>query len=124
MIHLDYRDSRPIYTQIVDNFRILIQKGVLQEGDKLPSVRELAGVLSINPNTIQRAYRELEAEGQIASVTGKGSFVCGKTRIHQEEQSLWEALTNAASGLMALGVSQYEIIQHLKQGGDHDDSNV
>ena len=124
MIHLDYRDSRPIYTQIVDNFRILIQKGILQEGDKLPSVRELAGEISINPNTIQRAYRELEATGYIASVSGKGSFVCGKTRTNQEEQPLWEELDNVASQLMALGVSQYEIIQHLKQGGDNDASNV
>ena len=124
MIHLDYRDSRPIYTQIADNFRILIQKGILQEGDKLPSVRELAAELSINPNTIQRAYRELEAGGQIASVTGKGSFVCGITRTNQEEQPLWEALEKAASQLLALGISQYEIIQHLTQGGDMDASNV
>ncbi|MBR4109611.1 MAG: GntR family transcriptional regulator [Oscillospiraceae bacterium] len=123
MIHLDYRDSRPIYTQIVDNFRILIQKGILQEGDKLPSVRELAAELSINPNTIQRAYRELEVTGYIASVTGKGSFVCGKTRKSQEEQPLWEALDGAVSQLLTLGVSQYEIIQHLKQGGDIDASN-
>ena len=113
MIHLDYRDCRPIYTQIVDNFRILIQKGVLQEGDKLPSVRELAGELSINPNTIQRAYREMEAEGLIASVTGKGSFVCGKVRTNQDEKPLWEMLDKAVSQLTALGVSQYEIIQHL-----------
>ena len=77
MIHLDYRDSRPIYTQIADNFRILIQKGILQEGDKLPSVRELAGELSINPNTIQRAYRELEQQGVIETLAGKGCFVCG-----------------------------------------------
>ncbi len=124
MIHLDYRDTRPIYAQIVDNFRILIQKGILQDGDKLPSVRELAAELSINPNTIQRAYRELESTGYVASVTGKGSFVCGKTRTGQEEQPLWEALDNAVSQLIALGVSQYEIIQHLKQGGDNDASNV
>ena len=123
MIHLDYRDSRPIYTQIVDNFRILIQKGILQEGDKLPSVRELASELSINPNTIQRAYREMEAEGLIASVTGKGSFVCGKTRANQAEKPLWEALDSAVAQLQALGVSQYEIIQHLKQGGDNNASN-
>ena len=73
MVHLDYRDARPIYTQIIDGFKEQITTGVLMPGDKLPSVREMAGALTINPNTIQRAYRELEMEGWIASVPGKGS---------------------------------------------------
>ena len=60
MIHLDYRDARPIYTQVIDGFREQILSGILQTGDRLPSVRELASQLTINPNTIQRAYRELE----------------------------------------------------------------
>ena len=77
MIHLDYRDARPIYSQIVDGFREQIIAGILPEGEKLPSVRELAAGLTINPNTIQRAYRELEAAGWIATVPGKGCFVCG-----------------------------------------------
>ena len=63
MVQLDYRDARPIYTQIVDNFKSQIASGILQSGEKLPSVRELAGTLAINPNTIQRAYRELELAG-------------------------------------------------------------
>ena len=63
MVHLDYRDSRPIYAQIVDGFREQITGGVLRPGEKLPSVRDLAAQLAINPNTIQRAYRRLEAEG-------------------------------------------------------------
>ena len=73
MVHLDYRDARPIYTQIVDNFRAQIVAGVLQNGDKLPSVRDLAGQLAINPNTIQRAYEALEREGYAHSAPGKGS---------------------------------------------------
>ena len=77
MVHLDYRDVRPIYTQIVDGYREQIAAGVLRSGEKLPSVRELAIQLSINPNTIQRSYRQLEAEGWIATVPGKGCFVCG-----------------------------------------------
>ena len=68
MVHLDYRDARPIYTQIVDNFRTQIASGILQPGDKLPSVRELATQLSINPNTIQRAYREMEVRGFIQTL--------------------------------------------------------
>ena len=77
MISLNYRDARPIYEQVKDGLRHLVVTGALQAGDKLPSVRALASNLAINPNTIQRAYNELEAEGYIYSVAGKGSFVSG-----------------------------------------------
>ena len=80
MVHLDYRDARPIYAQIIDGFREKIATGVIQPGDKLPSVRELAITLAINPNTIQRAYRRLEMVGWIATVPGKGCFVCDYER--------------------------------------------
>ena len=75
MIQLNFRDARPIYEQVKEGFRQLILTGALPADTKLPSVRELAGELAINPNTIQRAYRELEAEGYICSVPGRGSFV-------------------------------------------------
>ena len=75
MISLNYRDSRPIYEQIEDGLRKLIVTGALGADEKLPSVRALAAQLAINPNTIQRAYNELEGEGYIYSVPGKGSFV-------------------------------------------------
>jgi len=89
MIHLDYRDSRPIYQQVKDNLRRMMVTGVLLPGDKLPSVRALAGQLSINPNTIQRAYAELEAEGYVVSVTGKGNFVAeGDTQNQARRQEL------------------------------------
>ena len=68
MLHLDYRDSRPIYEQVQDGLRKLMVAGVLQEGEKLPSVRALAGQLAINPNTIQRAYEALEREGYVYSI--------------------------------------------------------
>ncbi len=119
MVHLDYRDARPIYTQIADNFRNQIRAGVLAEGDKLPSVRELASGLAINPNTIQRAYRELETEGWIASVSGKGSFVCGAPR--QEDpatEALWQELDAVTAKLTEVGISRQAILQYLKQGGD------
>lgn len=118
MVHLDYRDARPIYTQIADNFRRQIKTGILQQGDKLPSVRELASQLAINPNTIQRAYRELEVEGWIASVTGKGSFVCA-THSCDADPALWEAFDRAADALQQAGISREELLQHLKQGGMH-----
>ena len=78
MISLDYRDSRPLYQQVKDNLRRMMLTGLLPPDEKLPSVRSLATQLAINPNTIQRAYSELEAEGYIYSVPGKGSFAAAE----------------------------------------------
>ncbi len=75
MFSLNHGDTGPLYKQIKDRFRELILTGVMAEGDKIPSVREMAANLAINPNTIQKAYRELEQEGYIISVPAKGSFV-------------------------------------------------
>ena len=120
MVYLDYRDARPIYTQIADDFRGQITAGILQSGDRLPSVRELASQLTINPNTIQRAYRELEMEGWIASVPGKGSFVCGRPGGgEQEQQTILETFDKTADALLRLGVTREELIQRLQQGGEH-----
>ena len=73
MLHLDYRDSRPLHRQVRDGLRRLMLSGVLQAGDQLPSVRKLATELAINPNTIQRAYAQLEAEGSVRRVSAEGS---------------------------------------------------
>lgn len=75
MIQLNYRDTRPFYQQIKDNIRQLVVSRAIREHEKLPSVREMASILAINPNTIQRAYRELENEGYIYTIPGKGTFV-------------------------------------------------
>lgn len=118
MIHLDYRDSRPIYTQIIDGFREQIATGVLQPGEKLPSVRELATALTINPNTIQRSYRQLEVEGWIATVPGKGCFVCGSEQTQQRERERWySAFDESAAALMALGVLRQTLVQRIEEGG-------
>ena len=117
MVHLDYRDARPIYIQIVDGFRGQILAGVLQAGEKLPSVRELAMQLSINPNTIQRAYRQLEALGWIATVPGKGCFVCGLPEYALEEQEeLLHAFDEAAAALLQRGVTRKELADRLMKG--------
>ena len=113
MVHLDHRDARPIYLQIMDNIRTQLASGILQPGDKLPSVRELAQKLSINPNTIQRAYRELEAKGIIQTLPGKGCFVCGVSGDPD-----WSALDKAVSQLLSQGVSREEIIKRI--GGMQD----
>ena len=118
MIHLDYRDARPIYSQIIDGIREQILNGVLQQGDKLPSVREQALSLAINPNTIQRAYRELEMQGWIATVPGKGCFVCGVPQMTPgEQQPLLAAFDKAAAALLALGMTREELIGRLQEGG-------
>ena len=119
MIHLDYRDARPIYSQIVDGFREQIRSGVLQREDKLPSVRELASMLTINPNTIQRAYRQLEAEGWIATVPGKGCFVCGAPDTASEDrEDLLNQFDNIAAALLSLGLTREELSARLTRGGN------
>lgn len=117
MVHLDYRDARPIYTQITDGFREQILSGILQSGDKLPSVRELASRLAINPNTIQRAYRELEMQGWIATVPGKGCFVCGVPAASGQEAGLLKEFDKTVAALLALGVTREELLRRLEQGG-------
>ena len=114
MVHLDYRDARPIYTQIVDTFRTQICAGILRDGDKLPSVRELAAQLAINPNTIQRAYRELEAAQLITTIPGKGCFVCGQP---DDAAAAWQAFDTAAAQLRERGISLEALCDHLKGGG-------
>lgn len=86
MIHIDFRDGRPIYEQVKDGFRRLIVQEVLSIDEKLPSVRELAASLTINPNTIQRAYRDLEQEGYVYTIAGKGSFVAGCPTLNEKQQ--------------------------------------
>ena len=121
MVHLDYRDGRPIYAQIIDGLRQQIVSGVLQPGDKLPSVRELAASLAINPNTIQRSYRQLEVEGWIATVPGKGCFVCQTPETYEREmQRLLHVLDETCEALMALGVTREDIVRRLqKEGNKH-----
>ncbi len=81
MIQLNYRDSKPIYEQIKDGLRKLVVSGAVKKDEKLPSVRELATSLSINPNTIQKAYRELEQEGYIYTIAGKGSYAAERADV-------------------------------------------
>ena len=114
MVHLDYRDARPIYTQIIDGFRDQIQAGILQAGEKLPSVRELALQLTINPNTIQRAYRELESGGWIVTVPGKGCFVSDQTPARNTgRQQLLAEFDRIVAALEATGVSRQDLARLL-----------
>ena len=118
MVHLDYRDARPIYAQLISGFQEQIKSGILRSGDKLPSVRELAGQLAINPNTIQRAYRELEQGGWIATVAGKGCFVCEVPRT-EENNDLLARFDSAVEALLDSGMTREELVKRL-QGGNED----
>lgn len=98
MIVIDYQGRRPIYEQIVERFEKLILKGALEADSQMPSVRQMAAELSINPNTIQKAYAILEQEGYIYPVKGKGNFVNGNLVLRQRKkeacfQKLEECLT-------------------------------
>ena len=111
MIVLDYRDSRPLYQQVKDSLRRMMLTGLLEPDEKLPSVRSLATQLAINPNTIQRAYAELETEGYIYSVTGRGSFVsAGDGELTQQLRPLVEELKS-------LGCTREQLLA-LWEGGD------
>lgn len=118
MIQLDYRDARPIYRQVKDGLRHLMVTGVLAGGEQLPSVRQLATQLAINPNTIVRAYAELEAEGFVYSVGGKGTFVAqsagasGAVRRRELEEQVLPILRE----LRELGMGKEEL-DALWEGG-------
>ena len=118
MIQRDYRDVRPIYAQVIDGFKEQITAGILLPGDKLPSVRELAASLTINPNTIQRSYRQLETEGWIVTVPGKGCFVCSDEHLAEEEKKrLLTALDACVDSLIAFGISRDALSAHIRKGG-------
>lgn len=116
MISLNYRDSRPIYEQLRDGLRKLIVTGALSADEKLPSVRALAAQLAINPNTIQRAYNELEGEGYIYSVPGKGSFAAANAAADPARRAeLLTQVRELLSELRYLGVSQQELLALVKE---------
>ena len=106
MITIDYKDRRPIYEQIVSSIEDLAVRGVLEPDSQLPSVRQLAVELSINPNTIQRAYSQLEKTGVIYSVKGKGNFVAADPKRLREEkmEQILQEMEKLLRQALALGV--------------------
>ena len=116
MISINYRDPRPIYEQVKDGFCRLMVAGVLDAGDKLPSVRELAAELAINPNTIQRAYRELEAEGYIYSIPGKGSFASDAASARSQRlDGLLTEFDRLAQEMTSLGMTCSDLKERLER---------
>ena len=111
MLQLNYRDPRPIYEQVKSEFRRLILSGALPRGEKLPSVRELAGSLAINPNTIQRAYMQLEQEGLIYPVKGTGNFIADSEEVRKlSKASYTKELKAMIQKGKAMGMNEEELI--------------
>ena len=117
MIFIDYQDSRPIYEQIVEKYQTLIIKGVLAPDEQIPSVRQTAADLSINPNTIQKAYAILEAEGYIYTVRGRGNFVSGDSAAHDRKRADWqkklEAILREGKELGASGADAHRSVDEV-----------
>ncbi len=115
MIVIDYRDARPIYEQVVDKFKMLILHGVMHQDEKMPSVRNLAVDLSINPNTIQRAYAELERQGYIYTVKGKGNFVSDSRQfLSVYRQELYEQFKAVCRAAFEVGITKEEMIEKIR----------
>lgn len=110
MFYIDYQDKRPIYEQVVEKMQNLIVKGALGADTKLPSVRTFAMELSINPNTIQRAYTELEKNGFIYTVKGRGNFVSdSEVWMQEEKKGTMKKVANSVQAAVQLGVARVEI---------------
>ena len=120
MIVLDYRDSRPLYQQVKDSLRRMMLTGLLEPDEKLPSVRSLATQLAINPNTIQRAYAQLEMEGYVYSVAGRGTFVAeGQEQNLVRRREVEDKVQPLVQELRELGMTEGEWIA-LWRGGNEN----
>lgn len=127
MIQLNYRDTKPIYEQVKDGILQMIYTQVLSPEEKLPSVREMASRLAINPNTISRAYKELEQEGVLYTQSGIGTFVNKEIRLQEKmTESLFQQFDKVTKQLFLYSVTPEEIsvrVQELAKGGLIDDSS-
>jgi len=125
VFQLDYSDARPLYEQIKERIKTLIIRGVLVSNQQLPSVREMASNLTLNPNTIQKAYRDLEAEGYIYSVRGKGNFaaVLSPALKGEEQMQLKKQLMETLTAMQNLGVPLEKALQWVKAAYETEGSD-
>ncbi len=116
MISLNFRDSRPIYEQLCQCLQQMILSGAIAPEERLPSVRELSAELAINPNTIMRAYRELESAGYIYTIPGKGSFAAPLDEVHDDtKMRLLAQLCTSARALLQLGLTAPELAAAIEE---------
>lgn len=118
MFSIDYKSHKTIYEQVVDNIKEQIMNGVLPENTKLPSVRDLSKTLVVNPNTVAKAFKELDRQGYIYTVAGKGTFVSPKDDIVKDPvktRRYLEDIRSAVSQLLFMGYSLAEVQQMVKE---------
>jgi len=129
LFQIDLKSRKAIYAQITDNFKRLIITGALRPDDKVPSVRDLAQAITVNPNTVQKAYRELESQGYFYTVLGQGSFISTPNAAENpaqpspEVEALYAQLTNITQELIFRGQEIEEITQAIEKAqkeGKHD----
>lgn len=128
MLQLDLKSRKSIYEQVMDQLKEQIMTGQMATGEKLPSVRELSKSITVNPNTVQKAYRELERQGYVYTTSGVGTFVADRSEIHADLPALQKAqenLDDAFRQLLFLGIG-YEKAKNLtmqiveRRRPDHD----
>ena len=128
MLQLDLKSRESIYEQVMDQLKEQIMTGQMATGEKLPSVRELSKSITVNPNTVQKAYRELERQGYVYTTSGVGTFVADRSEIHADLPALQKAqenLDDAFRQLLFLGIG-YEKAKNLtmqiieRRRPDHD----
>ncbi|MFJ7747335.1 GntR family transcriptional regulator [Peribacillus sp. NPDC097295] len=117
MFELDVQSRRPIYEQLMEKFKELMISEVLREHDQLPSVRILAQELTINPNTIQKAYRQLETDGYIYTIPGKGNFVLPQrnSKNSLKEEKIKSELTKVLAEALYIGIEKKEIYRIVEE---------
>ena len=117
MFKLNYGDHRPLYEQIKEKYKELILNEILNQDDKIPSVRELSQILAINPNTIQKAYKDLEAEGFIYSIKAKGSFVAPKNELVKrvDVKKIVDDYTQLVKKLKFMDVTKEELLKIINE---------
>jgi len=116
-LQVNFYQSRPIYEQIIDEIKKMLVRKELQPGDQLPSQRELAQQINVNPNTIQRAYREMEITGLAESRRGLGTFIISEQDLIKDlkEEMAQLATQNFISEMKSLGFEAAEIEKWVKQ---------
>lgn len=108
MITLDFKGNKPIYEQIIEQVKFHVMKGYLQSGDVIPSVRKLALELKITPGTVAKAYQELERQGIIETIRGKGTFIAEQLEIKVDEAKVAEIKKRLQTELMELKMMGYD----------------
>ena len=117
MFQIDLKSRKAIYEQVMDNFKRLIVTGVLKADEKVPSVRDMARTLTVNPNTVQKAYRELESQGYFYTVLGQGSFIAAATdKVDQREiDALYSRVHDNVQELLFRGEDKGDIILFVEK---------